>query len=99
MDTSSLTDKELQRHYEAMFELFASPGWAALMTTVDELIANTENIRRIEDAKTLFYRQGELANLEWLKGLQVMHEYSYRLLTENDELGAVEKPGVATVIE
>jgi hypothetical protein len=95
----SFKDPVLEKHYSDMFSMMASPGWAALMVTVDELIANTENIRRIEDVKTLFYRQGELANLEWLKGLQVMHEYSYRLLTENDELGAVEKPGVATVIE
>lgn len=77
----TLKDKDLQAHYDAMFAMFGSDGWKQLMVTVQDLL-DAQSIDRIATVETLWYHKGERANLNWLKGMQASHEFSYDALVE-----------------
>lgn len=95
----TLADKELQQHYDDMFLMFASPGWASLMETVEQLIEGAESIRNAGTLESLYYKKGELANLEWLKGMRASHEFNYsQLLEEDTDPSEAMTGGVAKVV-
>ena len=56
--------QELQKYYESSFEMFSSEGWKYLMEDLEKLKQQVENIRTVEDAQTLHYRQGQLDILD-----------------------------------
>lgn len=57
-------DKELQTYYEETFSMMATQGWQLLMEDLEKLKQQVENIRTVEDAQTLHYRQGQLDILD-----------------------------------
>lgn len=57
-------DKELQTYYEESFSMMASQGWQLLMEDLEKLKQQVENIRTVEDAQKLYYRQGQLDILD-----------------------------------
>lgn len=57
-------DKELQTYYEETFSMMATKGWQLLMEDLEKLKQQVENIRTVEDAQTLHYRQGQLDILD-----------------------------------
>ena len=59
----SLT-QELQTYYESSFETFATQGWQFLMEDLEKLKQQVENIRTVEDAQQLHFRQGQLDILD-----------------------------------
>jgi len=59
-------NRELQEYYEASFEMFASKGWNFLIEDLKKVEESLSNIRTVEDAQTLHYRQGQMAILDLL---------------------------------
>ena len=57
-------DKELQTYYEETFSTMATQGWTFLMEDLEKLKQQIENIRTVEDAQQLYYRQGQLDILD-----------------------------------
>jgi hypothetical protein len=57
-------DKELQTYYEETFSMMATQGWQLLMEDLEKLKQQVENIRTVEDAHKLYYRQGQLDILD-----------------------------------
>ena len=57
-------DKELQTYYEETFSMMATQGWLLLMEDLEKLKQQVENIRTVEDAQQLYYRQGQLDILD-----------------------------------
>lgn len=57
-------DKELQTYYEETFSTMATQGWQLLMEDLEKLKQQVENIRTVEDAQKLYYRQGQLDILD-----------------------------------
>jgi len=57
-------DKELQTYYEETFSMMATQGWVLLMEDLEKLKQQVENIRTVEDAHKLYYRQGQLDILD-----------------------------------
>ena len=57
-------DKDLQTYYEETFSMMATQGWQLLMEDLEKLKQQVENIRTVEDAQTLHYRQGQLDILD-----------------------------------
>lgn len=57
-------DKELQTYYEETFSMMATQGWQLLMEDLEKLKQQIENIRTVEDAQQLYYRQGQLDILD-----------------------------------
>lgn len=57
-------DKELQTYYEETFSMMSTQGWGLLMEDLEKLKQQVENIRTVEDAQQLHFRQGQLDILD-----------------------------------
>lgn len=75
---------ELQKYYEARFDLFSQPGWRDLMEDVDTMLDAMNNVSTIADEKSLQFRKGEISILTWLKTLKGVSERAYEDLNEKN---------------
>lgn len=73
-------DKELQTYYEESFSMMASQGWQLLMEDLEKVKQQVENIRTVEDAQTLHYRQGQLDILDLMLNRKKTCEEVYEQL-------------------
>ena len=71
---------ELQKYYESSFEMFSSDGWKYLMEDLEKLKQQVENIRTVEDAQKLYYRQGQLDILDLMLSRKKTCEEVYEQL-------------------
>jgi hypothetical protein len=75
---------ELQRYYEARFDLMSRDGWKDLMEDIDNMINSLNNISTIPDEKSLQFKKGELSILVWLKTLKQVSTQAYEELNEKN---------------
>ena len=75
---------ELQRYYEARFDLMSMDGWRDLMEDIDNMINSLNNISTIPDEKSLQFKKGELSILTWLKTLKQVSTQAYEELNEKN---------------
>jgi hypothetical protein len=73
---------ELQKYYEARFDLMSKEGWKDLMEDVDTMIESLNNISTIPDEKSLQFKKGELSILTWLRTLKEVSERAFEELNE-----------------
>ena len=73
---------ELQKYYEARFDLMSKEGWKDLMEDIDTMIESLNNISTIPDEKSLHFKKGELSILTWLRTLKEVSERAYEELNE-----------------
>ncbi len=73
---------ELQKYYEARFDLMSKEGWKDLMEDIDTMIESLNNITTIPDEKSLQFKKGELSILTWLRTLKEVSERAYEELNE-----------------
>lgn len=78
-------DKELQAYYENAFSMMATPGWKTLMEDVSKIKASFSDITSVTDAQQLYFRQGQVDNLNWLLGLKGLYEKAYEDLTSEEQ--------------
>ena len=57
-------EQSLQKYYEEQFSMFSTTGWKDLVEDLDKLKQQIENIRTVEDAQQLHFRQGQLDILD-----------------------------------
>ena len=69
--------QELQKYYEARFEMMSKEGWKDLMEDVDKIIVSLNNISTIDSEKDLQFKKGELSILTWLVNLKEISERAY----------------------
>ena len=101
MSQQVLKDAALRAYYEAMFEMFATPGWRFLVEDVSAMHAANDTTAGLKTAEELHYRQGELAQMRWLMKLSESVEYAHNALLAEQE-GGPEAPvsgGTAKVVE
>lgn len=67
----------LQKYYEDRFSTMSTQGWNDLMDDVDEMIKSTDTVQGIKDDKGLYFKQGELNILKWLRSLKQLSEQAY----------------------
>ena len=77
---------ELQKYYEARFDMFASQGWKDLMDDVAKMREATDTVAGLSDLVKLGVRQGELSIMQWILSLQDVSEETYRQLTVSDDI-------------
>ena len=77
---------ELQKYYEARFDMFASQGWQDLMEDVAKMREATDTVSGLTDLLKLGTRQGELNIMYWLLTLKDVSEETYRQLTVSDDI-------------
>jgi hypothetical protein len=75
---------ELQKYYEARFDLFSQDGWLDLMEDVETMLDAMNNVSTIADEKSLQFRKGEISILTWLKTLKGVSERAYEDLNEKN---------------
>jgi len=73
---------ELQKYYEARFDLMSKEGWKDLMEDIDTMIESLNNISTILDEKSLQFKKGELSILTWLRTLKEVSERAFEELNE-----------------
>ena len=73
-------DKELQTYYEETFSMMATRGWVFLMEDLEKLKQQVQNIRTVEDAQQLYYRQGQLDILDLMLNRKKTCEEVYEQL-------------------
>ena len=77
-------NQELQRYYEARFDMFSREGWLDLMQDVDKMLESMNNVSTIADEKSLQFRKGEISILVWLQTLKWVSERAYEDLNEKN---------------
>jgi len=73
---------ELQKYYEARFDMMSKEGWKDLMEDIDTMIESLNNISTIPDEKSLQFKKGELSILTWLRTLKEVSERAFEELNE-----------------
>jgi len=73
---------ELQKYYEARFDMMSADGWIDLMDDIDTMIESLNNISTIPDEKSLHFKKGELSILTWLRTLKEVSERAFEELNE-----------------
>ena len=71
---------ELQKYYEARFDMMSKEGWKDLMEDIDTMIESLNNISTIPDEKSLQFKKGELSILTWLRTLKEVSERAFEEL-------------------
>lgn len=96
-----LKDKELQEYYDALFQMYGTPGWRALMEDTEHMLRRHDTPRDLTSADQLWFRRGELAQMDWLATHQQRTEAAYALALEEQgsDSSSVETGGVAKIVE
>ena len=94
MSQAGLKDRALQAYYESLFTMHGSPGWQALMEDVAQMEASHDRVAGLKTAEELWFRQGQLDMIRWLKSHAQLVEGSYNaLLEQQNEIEPVEATG------
>lgn len=76
---------ELQKYYESSFDMFASEGWKYLMEDLEKLKEQVANIRTVEDAQQLHFRQGQIDIIDLLLNRAKTCEEVYEQLKDETQ--------------
>ena len=101
MTTKVLQDDELQKHYDQIFAMYGTSGWARLQAQVEEMLTIHNSVADLATLEQLWFRKGQLDQMLWLQTHQSTHEAAYNELLAQQEGGeaAASTGGVARVVE
>lgn len=100
MSNAVLNDPSLQAYYEALFAMYATPGWRVLMEDFGRMLETNNILAGIDTPEQLWFRKGELSLMLLIKNHQDAHERAYASLVAEQEGGPEETTtgGRATVV-
>lgn len=75
-------DKTLQLYYEETFSMMATQGWKLLMEDLTKIKNTVNELSTVQDAQSLFHRQGQIDILNLLLTRKEACERAYEELTE-----------------
>ena len=75
-------DKSLQTYYEETFSMMATQGWKLLMEDLTKIKNTVNELSTVQDAQSLFHRQGQIDILNLLLTRKEACERAYEELTE-----------------
>lgn len=75
-------DKELQKYYDDRFSMFVTPGWKDLLEDLKIMLEQYEDITKIGDEQTLWYRKGQVDILQYLLSLKAITEKTFEELQD-----------------
>lgn len=75
-------DKELQKYYDDRFSMFVTPGWKDLLEDLESMLEQYEDITKIGDEQTLWYRKGQVDILQYLLSLKAITEKTFEELQD-----------------
>ena len=77
-----IKDQLLQKYYEETFSMMATKGWAMLMEDLTKIKNTVNELSTVQDAQSLFHRQGQIDILNLLLTRKEACERAYEELTE-----------------
>lgn len=78
-------EQSLQKYYEETFSMMSTQGWYFLMEDFTKLKQELENIRTVNDAQTLSFRQGQLDILDLILNRKKTCEEVYEQLLQEEQ--------------
>lgn len=78
-------EQSLQKYYEETFSTMSTKGWTFLMEDFEKLKQELENIRTVNDAQTLYFRQGQLDILDLILNRKKTCEEVYEQLLQEEQ--------------
>lgn len=82
--TQSLKDAELQRYYDDMLAMLASPGWAYFLEDAARMSQGYADVRQCPSLEMLHFRKGQLDILDWLANRKAAVEAAYETLLQEE---------------
>ena len=76
-------DRELQEYYEERFNMMGTKGYTDLLTDVETMIEERNNLMATQSLEELHFRKGQLDVLHWIRTLKKLSEEAWEQL--NDE--------------
>ncbi len=78
-------DKELQTYYEARFDMMSSKGYKDLLTDVETMIEERNNLMATQSLEELNFRKGQLDVLHWIRTLKQLSEEAWEQLNNEQK--------------
>jgi hypothetical protein len=78
-------EQSLIQYYESSFDMFASDGWKYLLEDLEKLKEQVANIRTVEDAQQLHFRQGQIDIIDLLLNRAKTCEEVYEQLKDETQ--------------
>jgi len=70
-------DKELQEYYEERFNMMGTKGYTDLLTDVETMIEERNNLMATQSLEELHFRKGQLDVLHWIRTLKKLSEEAW----------------------
>ena len=70
-------DKDLQAYYEARFDMMSTKGYKDLLTDVEGMIEERNNLMATQSLEDLNFRKGQLDVLHWIRTLKKLSEEAW----------------------
>ena len=77
---------ELQKYYEARFDMMASQGWKDFVEDVQNMVTAYDKVERIKAVEDLFFTKGQLDILNWVINLQKTSSEAYEELSNEKDI-------------
>tara|TARA_E500000331_G_C17142432_1_gene663367 strand:+ start:782 stop:1024 length:243 start_codon:yes stop_codon:yes gene_type:complete len=79
-------DKELQEYYEERFNMMGTKGYADLLTDVETMIEERNNLMATQSLEELHFRKGQLDVLHWIRTLKKLSEEAWEQMNNEKNL-------------
>tara|TARA_E500000331_G_scaffold347136_1_gene386912 strand:+ start:1846 stop:2088 length:243 start_codon:yes stop_codon:yes gene_type:complete len=79
-------DKELQDYYEARFEMMSTKGYKDLLTDVEVMIDERNNLMATQSLEDLNFRKGQLDVLHWIRTLKKLSEEAWEQMNNEENV-------------
>jgi len=77
---------ELQKYYEARFDMMASQGWKDLIEDIQRMATAYDKVERIKEVEDLYFTKGQLDILNWIINLQETSSEAYKELSDETDI-------------
>ena len=77
---------ELQKYYEARFDMMASQGWNDLIEDIQVMATAYDKVERIKEVEDLYFTKGQLDILNWIINLQETSSEAYKELSDETDI-------------
>ena len=68
---------ELEKYYEGQFDLFITQGWRDILEDLQSLKESIDDITKVTDTQSLYFRQGQIDIINLLLNRKAMCEKAY----------------------
>ena len=78
--------QELQKYYEARFDMMASKGWQDFIEDIQNMVTAYDKIERIKAVEDLYFTKGQLDILNWVINLKETSSEAYKELSDEKDI-------------